>query len=99
MCRKVAFKRCGPNSGTGPALIQVVLVFWSRLWLVPGSKLCLSLSFKAGHPKAYVAPIGAFFCPEIRAFTGFGARFLQPFLKSLVTVKCSSWPLIAVNGR
>ena len=22
----------------------------------------------------YTAPIGAFFCPEIRAFTGFGAR-------------------------
>ena len=35
----------------------------------------------------YAAPIGAFFCPEICAFTGFGARFLQPFPKSLVTVK------------
>ena len=51
----------------------------------------------------YAAPIGAFFCPEIRAFTGFGARFLQPFPKSLVTVRYYSntkmAPLIAVNGR
>ena len=31
--------------------------------------------------KSYAAPIGAFFCPEIPAFTGFGARFLQPFPK------------------
>ena len=51
---------------------------------------------------------GLFFCPEIRAFTGFRARFLQAFPKSLVTVKYYSntimainsrqWPLIAVNG-
>ena len=37
--------------------------------------------------KDYAAPIGAFFCLEIRAFTGLGARFLQPFSRSLVTVK------------
>ena len=45
------------------------------------------------------APIGALFCPEIRAFTGFGARFLQPFPKSLVTVKYCSNTKMAVNGR
>ena len=27
----------------------------------------------------YAAPIGAFFCPEIRAFTGFGADFFNRF--------------------
>ena len=51
----------------------------------------------------YAAPIGAFFGPEIGAFTGFGARFLQPFPKSLVTVRYYSntkmAPLKAVNGR
>ena len=36
----------------------------------------------------FLAPtIGAFFCPELRAFTGFEARFLRPFPTSLVTVK------------
>ena len=35
----------------------------------------------------YAAPIGAFFCPEICAFTDFGARFLQPTPRSLLTVK------------
>ena len=52
--------------------------------------------------KSYAAPIGAFFCPEIRAFTGFGARFLQPAPKSLVTIKHNSntkMAVIAVNGR
>ena len=47
----------------------------------------------------YAAPVRAIFCPEIRAFTGFGARFLQPFPKSLVTVKSlqtQKWPFIAV---
>ena len=55
---------------------------------------------------AYVALIGAFFCPEIRAFTGVGARFRQPFPKSLVTVQyyksakmAVNGPLIAVNRR
>ena len=46
----------------------------------------------------YAAPIGAFFCPEIRAFMGFGARFLQPFPKSLVTVKYYSSTKVAVNS-
>ena len=62
--------------------------------------------FRPKNAVIYAAPIGAFLCPEIRAFTGFGARFLQPFPKSLVTVKYHSntemvkkWPLIAVNGR
>ena len=48
---------------------------------------------------SYAAPIGAFFCPEIRAFTGAGARFLQPFPKSLVTVKYNSNTKMAVNSR
>ena len=47
----------------------------------------------------YAAPIGVFFCPEIRAFTGFGSRFLQPFVKSLVTVKYDSNTKMAANGR
>ena len=47
----------------------------------------------------YTAPIGAFFCPEIRAFKGFGARFLQPIPKSLVTVKHYSNTKMAVNSR
>ena len=38
------------------------------------------------------ALIGASFCPEVRAFTGSGARILQPFPKSLVTVKYYSKP-------
>ena len=42
--------------------------------------------------------LGPFFCPEIRAFAGFGARFLQPFSKSLVALKYYSntkiWPLM-----
>ena len=50
-------------------------------------------------PLSYAAPIGAFFCPEIRAFTGVGARFLQPFPKSLVTVKYNSNTKMAVDGR
>ena len=47
-------------------------------------------------------PNWGFFCAEIRAFTGLGARLLQPFPKSLVSVKYYSnikWPLTAVNGR
>ena len=47
-------------------------------------------------PRIYAAPIGAFFCPEIRAFTGFGARSLQTFRKSLVTAKFYS---THKNGR
>ena len=47
---------------------------------------------------SYAAPIGAFFCPEIRAFPGFGARLLQPFPKSLVTVKYYSNTKMAVNS-
>ena len=43
------------------------------------------------------APIGAFFCPEIRAFTGFGPRVPQPFPQSLVTVKYNSSTKRAVN--
>ena len=46
--------------------------------------------------RLYAAPIGAFFCPEICAFT---ARFLQPFPKSLVTVKYYSSTKMAVNSR
>ena len=49
-------------------------------------------------PKCYAAPIGAFFGPELRAFTGFGVRFLQPSPESLVTVKCYSNTKMAVNG-
>ena len=51
------------------------------------------------EPDRYADPIGAFFCPEIRAFTGVGARFLQQFPKSLVTVKCYSNTKMAVNSR
>ena len=44
----------------------------------------------------YTAPIGAFFCAEIRALTGFGARFLRPLPKSSLTVKYYS---NTTNGR
>ena len=47
----------------------------------------------------YAAPIGAFSCPEILAFTGFGARFLEPFPKPLVTVKYDLNTKVAVNSR
>ena len=51
----------------------------------------------------YAAPIGAFFCPEIRAFTGFRAEFSSTVSKVLsdrkVLFKHKKWPLIAVNGR
>ena len=44
-------------------------------------------------------PNGLFICPEVRAFTGFGARFLQPSPMSLVAVKqyysnSRQWPLM-----
>ena len=45
------------------------------------------------------ASIGAFFCPGIRAFTGFGARFLQPFPKSRVTITYYLNTKVAVNSR
>ena len=38
------------------------------------------------------------FCPEIRAFTGSGARFLRPFPKPLVTVKSNRKMAVNVNG-
>ena len=38
------------------------------------------------------------FCPEIRVFAGLGARFLQPFPKSLETVKYYSNTKVAVNS-
>ena len=48
----------------------------------------------------YAAPIGAFFCPEIRAFTGrdFFNRF-QVLSDRKVLFKHKKWPFIAVNGR
>ena len=49
--------------------------------------------------KSYAAPIGAFLCPEIRAFTGLEARFLQPLPMSLVTVRHNSNTKMAVNSR
>ena len=49
--------------------------------------------------ESYAAPIGAFFCLEIRASTGFGARFLQPFPKSLVTIKYFLNTKMAINSR
>ena len=42
---------------------------------------------------------GLFVGPEIRAFTGFGARFLHPFPKSLVTVRYYSNTKMPVNCR
>ena len=46
--------------------------------------------------------LAPFFVLKFARSRGFGARFLQPFPKSLVTVKYDSntkWLLIAVNGR
>ena len=56
-----------------------------------------SLSSGEGPPYSLGGPTWGLFLS-----TGFWARFLQPFPKSLVTVKYYStpnWPLIAVNGR
>ena len=51
----------------------------------------------------YAAPIGAFFCPETRAFTGFRGESSSTASKVLsdrkVLLKHTKWPLIAVNGR
>ena len=54
-----------------------------------------SIYFSISHNRGvgYAAPIGAFFCPEIRAFTGFGVRFPR---QSLVTVQYFLHPK---NGR
>ena len=46
--------------------------------------------------ETYAAPIGAFLCPEIRAFTGFRVRFLR---QSSVTIKYYLHPKKAVNSR
>ena len=66
-----------------------------------GSLISVPLALRVEN-MSYATPIRACFFPEIPAFTGFGARFLQPFPSFLVTVKCYSntkWPLIAANGR
>ena len=47
--------------------------------------------WKAQNPNHYAAPIGAVFCPEIRAFTG------RDSSKSLVTVRYCSKTKMAVN--
>ena len=67
-----------------------------------GMRSALILAPQRHGPKSqvnYAAPIGAFFCPEIRSFTGFGARFLQPLPKSLVTIRYYSSTKMAINGR
>ena len=61
-----------------------------------GTGVLLHLSRDRGSNLA--AAIGAFL-PEIGAFAGLGARFLQPFPKSLVNVRNYSNTKIAVNGR
>ena len=43
--------------------------------------------------------LGPFFVLKFVRSRGFGARFLQPFPKSLVTVKAYSNTKMAVNGR
>ena len=57
-----------------------------------------------GFKKAllYAAPIGAFFCPQIRAFTGFGGEISSTVSKVLSDRKLllkQKRPLIAINGR
>ena len=52
-----------------------------------------------GERERLSVPNWGLLCPEIRAFTGFGVRFLR---QSLVTIKYylhPKWPLIALNGR
>ena len=53
----------------------------------PGHIRCRGFLLLGIHLGNCAAPIGAFFCPEARVFTGFGARFLQPFPKVLSDCK------------
>ena len=58
---------------------------------------------RSSEPRNYAAPIGAFFCPEICAFTGFWGEISSTASKVLsdrkVLFKHKNWPLMAVNGR
>ena len=53
------------------------------------------LSYVPPTHRSYAAPVGAFLCPEFRAFSGFGVRFLR---QSLVTIKYNFHPKMA-NSR
>ena len=48
---------------------------------------------------SYAAPIEAFFCPEIRAFTGFGGEISSTVSKVLSDRKVRFKQKLAVNGR
>ena len=66
---------------------------WWHTSVLIKQKFCISRTLP---PKSYAAPIRAFFCSEIRAFTGFWGEISSTVSKFLVTVKNYS---IAVNGR
>ena len=62
----------------------------------PTQKMYLSDACAIPPENKANSTIGAFLCPEIRAFTGFGARGLQPSPRSLVT---ENYYLFDKNGR
>ena len=52
-----------------------------------------------GERLSYAAPIGAFFCPEIRAFTGFGGKISSTGSKVVSDRKVLFKHKMAVNSR
>ena len=89
------FMRKRPDTAlTSPKLsaLSPVICSWF-LWFVYAVKVLSAIALVTKMLVFYAAPIGAFFCPEIRAFTGFGVRFLR---QCLVTTKCC---LHTKNGR
>ena len=55
---------------------------------------------KSGDSESITRPqLGPFFVLKFVRSRVLGAKFLQPFPKSLVAVKCYSSTKIAVNGR
>ena len=69
-----------------------IAISWG-LWIRPGPPGPSRLKASSALPDIpFLAlmlrgPNWSLFCPQIRAFTGFVARFLRPFPKSLATVK------------
>ena len=91
-------------AGGMPCECLLMLVGWSpgrchhqtRFWICAVFLTSVEMIFKS--PFSCAAPIGALFCPEIRAFMGFGARVLRLFPKFLGTVMYYSNTKMAVNS-
>ena len=83
-----------PRANSSPSIIQdptQISCAFVRHWAD-----FLRLLVCVWNERNYASRIGAFFCPEIRAFTGLGVRFLR---QSLVTIKYDLHPKMAVNSR